>query len=212
MHLYAIKSFYSFVDSEGAGKTTFSASDLIELCRMMQDYQIRLPVQELAWTPTGIYLSTLHGSKGLEFDTVFIKNFIENEWEKKRANNRQFSFPDNLIRNENILETENGHDAEDHDRRRLVFVGMTRAKKELFLTYANKRDDGKLLTPSKYLTEIAQDDTCIQRMNVNTNEEILASYLTARMSDQQTPNLELDNDEIRKRVENYVLNVSALNQ
>lgn len=212
MHLYAIKSFYSFVDSEGTGKSSFGAADLIELCRMMQDYQIRLPVQELAWTPTGIYLSTLHGSKGLEFDTVFIKNFIENEWEKKRANNRQFSFPDTLIRNENAQETEDGQDPEDHDRRRLVFVGMTRAKKELYLTYANKRDDGKLLTPSKYLTEIAQDDTCIQLMNVNTNEEILGSYLTARMSGNQNPNLELDNEEIKKRVENYVLNVSALNQ
>ena len=212
-HLYAIKSFYSFVDSEGSGKNSFTVADLIELCQMMQEYKIRLPVQELASKPTGIYLSTLHGAKGLEFDTVYIKSFIENEWEKKRANNRQFSFPDNLIRNEDQTEGyEEEHDHEDHDRRRLVYVGMTRAKKELFLTYPRKRDDGKLLTPSKYLTEIAQDDTCIQQMDVITNEDLLADYLVARMSGQQTVDLNLDDQEIRRRVENYVLNVSALNQ
>jgi DNA helicase-2/ATP-dependent DNA helicase PcrA len=89
---------------------------------------------------------------------------------------------------------------------------MTRAKKELFLTYAHKRDDGKLLTPSKYLTEIGQDDTCIKHVKTETNEEILADYLLARMSGRQYPNLDLDHDEIRRRVENYVLNISALNQ
>ncbi|MEO5905759.1 MAG: ATP-dependent DNA helicase [Saprospiraceae bacterium] len=213
IHLYAIKSFYTFVDHEGAGKKSFTAADLIELCSMMQEYKIRLSVQELASTPSGIHLSTLHGAKGLEFDAVFIKNFIENEWEKKRAFNRQFSFPDNLIRNENFTSvSEEEQDVQDHDRRRLVYVGMTRAKQDLFLTYANKRDDGKLLTPSKYLTEIAQDDTCIVLTKVATNEEILADYLVARMSGQQQVNLELDNAEIRKRVENYVLNISALNQ
>ncbi len=213
IHLYAIKSFYSFVDSESSGKARFSAADLIETCEMMQEYKIRLNVQELASNPTGIHLSTLHGAKGLEYDTVFIKNFVENEWEKKRANNRQFSFPDNLIKSENqTSHLETGQDVEDHDRRRLMYVGMTRAKQQLFLTYAAKKDDGKLLTPSKYLTEIAQDDTCIVHTPFNTNEEILGEYLVARMSGQQSVNLDLDHQEIKRRVENFVLNVSALNQ
>lgn len=211
LNLYAIRSFYSFVDKEGSGKNQFTAADLIELCRMMQDYKIRLPVQELASTPTGIFLSSLHGSKGLEFDTVIIKSFVENEWEKKRANNRQFSFPDHLIRHEDLAD-DGAHDHEDHDRRRLVYVGMTRARKELFLTYAQKTDEGKLLTPSKYLTEIAQDDTCIQQMDISTNEDQLAEFLAYRMSGTQTVSLDMDHQEIKRRIENYVLNVSALNQ
>ncbi len=213
VHLYAIKSFYTFVDSESSGHPNFSAANLIETCDMMQEYRIRLNVQELASNPTGIHLSTLHGAKGLEYDTVFIKNFIENEWEKKRANNRQFSFPDNLIQSQHqTSHMENAQDVADHDRRRLVYVGMTRAKQELYLTYANKRDDGKLLTPSKYLTEIAQDDTCIVQTAIKTNEDILAAYLVARMSGQQSVDLDLDHQEIKRRIENFVLNVSALNQ
>lgn len=213
IHLYTVKSFYTFVENEAAGKSSFMADDLIELCRMMVEYKIRLPVQELASSPTGIHLSTLHGAKGLEYDTVFIKNFVENEWEKKRGANKQFSFPDNLIRSEIQSDLPDAEiNIEDNDRRRLVYVGMTRAKKDLFLTYAKQRDDGKLLTPSRYLTEIGQDVTCMVTKHIATHEEILADYLAARMSGQHQVNLHLDEQEIQRRVENYVLNVSALNQ
>jgi DNA helicase-2/ATP-dependent DNA helicase PcrA len=93
-----------------------------------------------------------------------------------------------------------------------MYVGMTRAKQELYMTYARKRDDGKLLTPSRYLTEIAQDETCIVQTEINTDQDILNDYLQARMSGRQTVDLELDHQEIRNRTEHFVLNVSALNQ
>ncbi|MEP6645970.1 MAG: ATP-dependent DNA helicase [Saprospiraceae bacterium] len=215
VHLYSLKSFYTFVESESSGKISFRTADLIDICDVMRDYNIRLPVQELASNPTGINLSTLHGAKGLEYDTVVIKNFVENEWEKKRAFNRNFSFPDNLVLRENITSSTDGvgaSDIEDQDRRRLVYVGMTRAKKDLILSYANKRDDGKILTPSKYLTEIARGESSIVLTQVPTDEELLADYLVARMSGQQQVDLHKDNQEIRNRVANFVLNVSALNQ
>jgi DNA helicase-2/ATP-dependent DNA helicase PcrA len=211
--LYTVKSFYDFVDQQSMGNRRFTAHDLIDICNTMSEYGISLPVQELASHPTGIHLSSLHGAKGLEYDTVFIKNFTENEWEKKRANNRQFSFPDNLIPSQHqVSELEAGHDVQDHDRRRLIYVGMTRAKQELFMTYPRMRDDGKLLTPSKYLTEIAEDDTCIAQANIESNEAILADYLVARMSGQNAVNLDMDHQEIKNRTANFVLNVSALNQ
>ena len=216
MHLYSLKSFYTFVDNESAGKSSFGPADLLEICNVMKEYKIRMPVQELAATPTGIHLSTLHGAKGLEYDTVIIKNFVENEWEKKKAFSRNFSFPDNLIQGKNITshyETLSAADIEDQDKRRLVYVGMTRAKKNLTLTYAGKNDDGKkILTPSKYLTEILQGEPTITLTQVMTDEEMQGEYLVARMSGQHTVDLDKDNQEIRKRVENFVLNVSALNQ
>src|SRR5690606_22758851 len=134
-------------------------------------------------------------------------------WEKKRGANRQFSFPDNLVRSEIIpgmMETES--DIEDNDRRRLVYVGMTRAKKDLILSYAKQRDDSKLLTPSRYLTEIGQDVDCFMTKDIPINEEYMAEYLAARMSGQYNADLFLDDTEVKKRIENYVLNVSALNQ
>jgi len=61
---------------------------------------------------------TLHASKGLEFDQVFIAGMEEGIFPHSRSLN---SKPD--------LEEE----------RRLCYVGMTRARKKLFLTFAQNR-------------------------------------------------------------------------
>ena len=60
---------------------------------------------------------TLHNSKGLEFNTVFITGMEEG------------LFPSFQSLEDNNLEEE----------RRLAYVGMTRAKERLILSYAKKR-------------------------------------------------------------------------
>lgn len=61
----------------------------------------------------GVQLMTVHGSKGLEFHTVFMYGMQEG------------IFPD-------------GRDAEEtNEERRLCYVGMTRAKKRLYMTYSD---------------------------------------------------------------------------
>lgn len=64
-----------------------------------------------------VTLMTLHNSKGLEFDTVFITGMEEG------------LFPSFQSKEEDNLEEE----------RRLAYVGMTRAKERLILSYAKKR-------------------------------------------------------------------------
>ena len=65
-----------------------------------------------------VTLMTLHGSKGLEFDVVFMPRLEENLFPHKRA----------------IMERKDGIDEE----RRLCFVGMTRAKKKLVCSFSDK--------------------------------------------------------------------------
>ena len=66
---------------------------------------------------SAISLMSLHSAKGLEFDNVFIIGM------------EQGLFPSHLAMNENRMEEE----------RRLAYVGVTRAKKKLFLSYASQR-------------------------------------------------------------------------
>ncbi|MEO6131637.1 MAG: PD-(D/E)XK nuclease family protein, partial [Saprospiraceae bacterium] len=210
--LYTIKTFYTFIEKESVGKTGFNVADLLDICELMTTYKIRLPVHELAHVKKGIHLSSLHGAKGLEFEKVIIKNLTENEWEKKRPFSNSFSYPDNLNRKDSFTEflaADLDHD--DQDRRRLLYVGMTRAKQELILTYAAAKDDGKGLTPSVYLTEITSDNPNITVTKSVTNEEMLSEYLVAFMSGEQKAELNLDNAVLRERVQNFVMNVSALN-
>lgn len=68
-----------------------------------------------------IWLSTLHGSKGLEFDAVYISGLEDG------------IVP--LLRDGTIEDIE--------EERRLLYVGMTRAKKFLTLTWRRTRNSGK---------------------------------------------------------------------
>ena len=85
-----------------------------------------------------ISLMTLHCSKGLEFNCVFIAGLEEGTLPLFRAKTKE----------------------EIEEERRLLYVGMTRAKQRLFLTRAEKRRHmGKLETPaqSHFLDKIEQD-------------------------------------------------------
>jgi DNA helicase II / ATP-dependent DNA helicase PcrA len=85
----------------------------------------RLRQDSAAGAQGGVHLLTLHRAKGLEFDAVFLPRVEEKELPCKQA-----------------LRAPNGLDEE----RRLLYVGMTRAKRHLALTWAG--------TPSRFLAEL----------------------------------------------------------
>ena len=83
-----------------------------------------------------VTMMTLHSAKGLEFDNVFIPGMEENIFPSIRS-----------ISEDNRLEEE----------RRLMYVGITRARKRLYLSYASERMQYYQFThnaPSRFLREI----------------------------------------------------------
>jgi len=83
-----------------------------------------------------VTVMTLHSAKGLEFPVVFITGFEEGIFPHSRSIN-------------------NGEELEEE--RRLCYVGMTRAKERLYLTYAWRRNlNGNTLfnTVSRFISEI----------------------------------------------------------
>lgn len=86
-----------------------------------------------------INLMTLHSSKGLEFNNVFIVGMEEGIL----PHSRSFTDEDGL-----------------EEERRLCYVGITRARERLFLTFADKRQGREgynTQIPSRFLGEIPQD-------------------------------------------------------
>ncbi|MFM1535004.1 3'-5' exonuclease, partial [Helcococcus ovis] len=69
---------------------------------------------------SNLTLSTIHGSKGLEFDNVFIIDLVDKEFPS--------SYSESVNEELGILEEE----------RRLFYVGITRAKYNLTLLYPKK--------------------------------------------------------------------------
>jgi DNA helicase-2/ATP-dependent DNA helicase PcrA len=91
-----------------------------------------------------VTLSTLHGSKGLEFDVVFLIGCEEGYLPHARTLD---------VRTTDVLE--GASDIEEE--RRLLYVGVTRAKARLVLSRAKSRmARGKAIarTPSRFLADV----------------------------------------------------------
>lgn len=101
-----------------------------------------------------INLMTAHKSKGLEFDTVYIIDSVDNMWgERVRSRSSNITYPENLSIKPN---------ADTFDERlRLYYVAMTRAKRQLIMTYATTTDAGKSMLPAGFLTGTALDTTAV---------------------------------------------------
>jgi DNA helicase-2/ATP-dependent DNA helicase PcrA len=101
--------------------------------------------QDTLDTPqNGIKLMTVHASKGLEFNTVFISGLESDLFPHKGMGGQRKSSED--------MEEE----------RRLFYVALTRAEKKLFLTYARTRTifgNMEVNAPSEFLSDIPDEYT-----------------------------------------------------
>ncbi len=93
----------------------------------------------LAAVPTRVQLLTAHDAKGLEFDWVFFVGLEEGLLPHYNASQSQGA----------LL-----------DERRLVYVGLTRARHQLVLSYARTRN-GRPVLPSRFLRGLPAD--CLSR-------------------------------------------------
>ena len=104
-------------------------------------------------TDNAVTLMTLHAAKGLEFDTVFLAGLEE------------CIFPHSRSLNNN---------SEMEEERRLMYVGVTRAKQKLYITYAKRRQmwgETRYYTPSRFLAEIPENLT-----NATSADDSVSSY------------------------------------
>ena len=87
-----------------------------------------------------VSLMTLHSAKGLEFPVVFVCGMEEGLFPHSRSSDD----PEKL-----------------EEERRLCYVGMTRAKRKLCMSYAESRrlygDSDRYSTPSRFLRELPRE-------------------------------------------------------
>ena len=124
--------------------------NLKELLRAMHDYDnlqgflehVALATSiDQEWEDEKVNIMTMHAAKGLEFNTVFLPGWEEGLFPHQKSLEEKGDF---------ALEEE----------RRLAYVGITRAKKEAYLSFAMKRayhGDWMDALPSRFINEIPDD-------------------------------------------------------
>ncbi len=135
--------------------------NLKELLRAMQDYEnLQSFLEHVAlatsidqeWEGAKVNLMTMHAAKGLEFDVVFLPGWEEGLFPHQKSLEEKGDF---------ALEEE----------RRLAYVGITRAKKEAFISFAMKRayhGDWIDALPSRFINEIP--DGSIEKNETSLSE------------------------------------------
>jgi DNA helicase-2/ATP-dependent DNA helicase PcrA len=99
----------------------------------------------------GVHLLTLHGAKGLEFEAVFVARV-----EEKELPVRQAKTPAAIA-----------------EERRLLYVGLTRAKRQLFVTWTR--------SPSRFLRELGLEARQAQRREAEPDDPIFAALKQWRL-------------------------------
>jgi DNA helicase-2/ATP-dependent DNA helicase PcrA len=103
--------------------------------------------EEAKLVPNQVTLSTLHGTKGLEFHTVFFVGVVEGQLPHSRTTDPKV--------------TEAAPTDVDEERR-LFYVGVTRARDSLYLsTFKRRMLRGKVMevAPSRFLEGLPEEAT-----------------------------------------------------
>lgn len=137
--------------TEYAGKRNMKAEDLLEVLDQVEELskgfdsfeeweahkrkyleELKGAAEAQRQSGEGVVLSTLHSAKGLEYDVVFIVDVNEKVMPYKKA----------------VL------DPELEEERRMFYVGMTRAKKQLYLLSVEQMGNHRA-EPSRFLSELS---------------------------------------------------------
>ena len=95
-----------------------------------------------------VHVLTYHKAKGLEFNVVFMVGLVSDRfpgWERRDG----LQMPDELVRDAPVSDGDH-HTAEE---RRLFYVGMTRAREELVLTWARDYGGRRSRSVSQFVIE-----------------------------------------------------------
>lgn len=148
-----------------------------------------------------VNLMTVHKSKGLEFDHIFIIGATDNRWgEKARGRSRLIRYPANLP-----LQPVAGNTYDE--RLRLFFVAMTRAKQTLHISFSSTDKAGK---PTMIASFLSQQPTAIRTANdeLETAIDIVETDWRDRITKPITDNLSAL---LAPTLENYKLSATHLN-
>ena len=201
--LQILTALFDFIKEETARNPSLELQGLVDIIDLMKKEKLALPLLQFSGSSTGVNFLTVHGSKGLEFEHVFITGVNAHLWEKKRNMSNGYKFPDTLF---SSLPSGNA----DEELRRLFYVALTRAEKSLEISYFKMKPDGKDAEHSMFIAEMVEANNLGIKTTSLSQQELMEFELLNFIP--QAPEIEkTEADFITPLLERYVMNVTSLN-
>ncbi len=177
------------------GHTTARLSDFVRFIRLSQ--QQTRPLANESWFVSGtgaVQLMTIHKAKGLEFDTVFLVDAIEDNWQPRRIGRRPPA---------NLPLQPYGEQFDDYVR--LAYVAATRAKQSFIVSSYDTDTQGRALLATPLLKALP---------TIAVSDEDSADSATVLEAALSWPRLGSSDEKalLKPRLADYNLNATALLQ
>lgn len=176
-----IKSF----EMENSESSIFSVVEWLNLMLQMGDSPMAADIDQR--NEDAVNILTIHSSKGLEFKVVFLIDLVSDRF-PSRDRKEKIPLPEGIIKETLPLAT----DFHLEEERRLFYVGMTRAREQLFFTAAEYYGNGK--RPRKLSPFIFEALPSLQTATIENKSqqlsliEVLSSYeQTEKVVEKKSP-------------------------
>jgi DNA helicase-2/ATP-dependent DNA helicase PcrA len=189
-----VKKFITWIADQNQDKL----SEILRFIDLHLELDISVEPDALPHDANSINIITGHKAKGLEFEIVFIPSLNDRNWGGTKNFGGIYLPP--IVAEEFFDENE--------EERRLFFVALTRAKKQLYLSRTKFSSTGKDLSPSMFSAEISSD--LVDFLPQEKTEESVHNFPEKNISIEEQ-DLKIEKNLLRNLVENFVWSASALN-
>ena len=194
--LSRFEKLFNEVKQQTQNNDGYSLEDFLRYVEVIKAHNLKIEVGNNDLLD-GVNLMTAHKSKGLEFERVYLTGFTEKKWSGKGGGfGISFLLPTSKAKSD--LE----------DERRLFYVALTRAKKDLKITYALTEGESKRVNEvsqfARELGDVLEEAEAPQK----SLEEKLAFYFQEKTDKRRSI---FDLEYIQKLFLSKSLSVTALN-
>ena len=202
--LQILTALFDFIKDETHRKPFMTLQELVTLIELMEKEKIDIPLVQVSGSDKGVNIMTAHGSKGLEFEHIFIVGTNAELWEKKRNSNKGYTIPSTVF--SSIISNK-----DNQELRRLFYVALTRAEQHLTISYYKMKADGKETEASMFIAEIKEEhDLAIEKVFID--EVVLSEFTALDFGIGASPEIaKMEDDIITPILDRFVMNVTALN-
>lgn len=184
----------------------FNLTKFLRALELMTINHLTITEQDLDIKSQTVSLSTVHKAKGKEWEYVFIIKAVDAKWGNNQVRDL-IKLPGSILVNSDLAKKE-----KNEDERRLFYVALTRAKKEVYLTYSERYLTGtyiKEVVPTMFLTEIPEKyQTIIESHLAAEAQTVLRQFLEPPKQPKTTIE---EKDWLTALVKDFRLSATALN-
>ncbi len=167
--IVALNSLFREIKALNYADHDLKLGEFLKSVELMNQYHLSIRVDDLNIKTGAVTLSTVHKAKGLEWDYVFLVGLVDGKWGNKRNTSSGIKLPSQILA---VNLPEEDKNAEE---RRLFYVGLTRAKNKVYLSYPQTevtQGSVKEYLPSEFLLSLKKAGH-LQLIDYQVKDEVI---------------------------------------